>query len=109
MRLYCTCSAIVLLVGCVQADPWTQIRTQIDAEVRNEVRAHVETAAVKLESRIEAGEINIGGSGDSVTAWILAGGMALTVLVATPAGGLFYQKILRPQRIKRSGQRTQKE
>jgi hypothetical protein len=45
----------------------------------------------------------VGGEGDSIIAWILGGGLTLVavVAVAAPAGGLFYEKVLRPRRLRR--------
>ncbi len=52
----------------------------------------------KLETAVA--RITIGGDGDSITTWILAVGLILLVLTI-PAGGAFYQHVLRPRRKRR--------
>ena len=93
--------ALGMLLGrCIAPNPRTgtvdgnRFRTDVELAPRIDLAA-VQAKIEELESEITGfvtGDIAIGGEGDNVTSWILAIG----VIICTPAGGLFYQFVLRP-------------
>ena len=99
--LVATCAS----VGC-RAQTEARVTASMEALGQMEVDADISAALARVE-RLEASvarieelnaELNIGGEGDSVISWILAVGI---ILISVPSGGLFYQLVLRPRRLRR--------
>ncbi len=98
----CSVGAMLMVtrLGCV-APMARKVTPQVEASA--EVTAALARVG-ELEAalaKVEAGDIAVGGKGDSVTAWILA----LGAVINMPLGGLFYQFVLRPMALPRRRRR----
>lgn len=90
-------TALLLMTGCASVGRIKKLEmavARIDSHITiggNKVN-ELEIAVARIDNHI-----TIGGDGDSITTWILAVGLILLVLTI-PAGGAFYQHVLRPRR-----------
>ena len=100
-----------LVMGCAAPGARAGTVDHNRVEAQADIRAELTAALAKIGeiettlTGFQAGDIQIGGEGESITTWLLTVGLILT----TPAGGLFYQFILRPAALPRRERKRRRQ